>query len=58
MPSQTLDYFDHAVSYDCSRATKDLARFGLKCPRFAEYAHRLVAFYLEHVGEISGKAMA
>ena len=58
MPSQTLDYFDHVVRYDCAQATKDLARFGVKCPRFADYAQRLVAFYLRHAGEISGKAMA
>jgi thioester reductase-like protein len=58
MPSQTLDYFDHVVNYDCQQATKDLARFGVKCPRFADYAQRLVGFYLKHVGEISGKAMA
>ena len=57
MPSQTLDYFDHVVNYDCAEATKDLARFGLRCPGFAEYAQRLVGFYLKHTGEISGKAM-
>src|SRR5512140_2849903 len=58
MPSQTLDYFDHVVQYDCAGATKDLARFGVKCPRFTDYAQRLVGFYLKHVGEISGGAMA
>lgn len=58
MPVQTLDYFDHVVRYDCAQATKDLARFGVKCPRFADYAPTLVSFYLKHVGEISGRAMA
>jgi thioester reductase-like protein len=58
MPSQTLDYFDHVVMYDCTQATKDLARFGVKCPSFTDYAQRLVGFYLKHVGEISGGAMA
>ena len=58
MPVETLDYFDHVVRYDSAQATKDLARFGVKCPRFADYARTLVTFYLEHVGQISGRAMA
>jgi hypothetical protein len=58
MPSQTLDYFDHVVLYDCAEATADLERFGIRCPRFVDYAQRLVTYYLKHVGEISGKAMA
>jgi nucleoside-diphosphate-sugar epimerase len=58
MPSQSLDYFDHVVHYDATEATKDLARFGVKCPKFSDYAQRLVGFYLKHVGEISGRAMS
>ncbi|KAA0254290.1 SDR family oxidoreductase [Acidobacteria bacterium ACD] len=57
MPSQTLEYFDHACRYDCTVATADLARFGVTCPPLADYFQRLVRFYLEHVGEISGRAM-
>ena len=57
MPSQTLDYFDHACRFDCAVATADLARFGVSCPPFVEYSQRLIRFYLEHVGEITRGAM-
>ncbi len=57
MPSATLDYFDHPVQYDASIATGDLARFGVACPRFAEYVQALVAFYKQHVEKITRGAM-
>jgi uncharacterized protein YbjT (DUF2867 family) len=57
MPSQTLDYFDHPVRYDASRATADLARFGIACPLFAEYVQRLVAFWKKKKAEITRGAM-
>ncbi len=58
MPGQALDYFDHAVHYDARHATKDLARFGLKCPRFPDYVQPLVAFWKKKKGEITRGAMA
>ena len=57
MPVQTLDYFDHECRYDCSQATEDLARFGVSCPAFSDYAQRLIAFYLKNVGEVTRGAM-
>ncbi len=57
MPGQTLDYFDHPVHYDASRATADLARFGVACPPFAEYVQRLVAFWKKKKAEITRGAM-
>ncbi len=57
MPAESLDYFNHPCRYDASTATKDLASFGVECPRFLDYAQRLVAFYLQHVGEITRGAM-
>jgi hypothetical protein len=57
MPSQTLDYFDHPVTYDASRAVKDLGRFGVSCPPFTSYVQKLVAFYLAKVDVVTRGAM-
>ena len=54
MPAQTLDYFDHPVSYDSAVATADLARFGVACPPFDDYVQRLVRFYVEKAGASRG----
>jgi len=54
MPSQTLDYFDHPVTYDCAVASEDLARFGVSCPPFDSYVQRLVRFYQEKAGASRG----
>jgi thioester reductase-like protein len=54
MPSQTLDYFDHPVTYDSAVATADLARFGVSCPRFDTYVQRLVKYYREKSGQSRG----
>ena len=57
MPVQSLDYFDHPVSYDATQATADLARFGVKCPPFADYVQRLVAFWRTKKDSIKRGAM-
>ncbi len=57
MPVQSVDYFDHPCRYDCSLATAELARLGVHCPRFADYAQRLVAFYREKQHQIRRSAM-
>ena len=57
MPVQSLDYFDHPVSYDASQATEDLARFGVACPPFADYVQRLVAFWRTKKDTIKRGAM-
>jgi hypothetical protein len=57
LPVQSLDYFDHACSYDCSVATRDLAAFGIACPRLPDYASRLIAFYQARRAEVRREAM-
>ena len=57
VPPQALDYFDHACQYDCSVASRDLQAFGIACPRFPEYAPRLITFYLNKKGQIRREAM-
>jgi hypothetical protein len=57
LPVQALDYFDHPCSYDCTVAARDLADFGIACPRFSEYADRLMAFYKERRGQVRREAM-
>jgi thioester reductase-like protein len=57
MPVQSLDYFDHPCRYDASQATADLSALGVFCPRFGDYAQRLVAFYLEKKGRVRREAM-
>jgi thioester reductase-like protein len=57
MPVQTLDYFDHPCRYDASEATRELAALGVECPRFPDYAQRLVAFYREKRGQVRREAM-
>jgi thioester reductase-like protein len=57
MPVQSLDYFDHPVSYDATQATKDLARFGVTCPPFADYVQKLVAFWRTKKDVITRGAM-
>lgn len=57
LPVQTVDYFDHPVHYDCAQATRDLDTLGVRCPRFQDYAQRLVAFYREQEGRVRREAM-
>ena len=57
MPVQALDYFDDGVRHDATEATADLATLGLHCPRLADYAPRLVAFYLKKRDEVRREAM-
>ena len=57
MPVQSLDYFDHPVHYDAKQATKDLARFGVACPPFADYVQQLVAFWRTKKDAITRGAM-
>jgi thioester reductase-like protein len=45
IPKEALDYFDNPCDYDASQATSDLAAFGITCPRFPDYAERLVTYY-------------
>jgi len=47
-PSESIRYLNHPVRYDTRRATELLAKSGLRCPRFPEYAEAMVGFFREH----------
>lgn len=57
LPVQALDYFDNPCGYDAALATRDLEAMGVRCPRFGEYAQRLVEFYREHRHDVRRQAM-
>jgi thioester reductase-like protein len=57
MPVQSIDYFDHPVSYDSEQATADLAPFGVACPPFKDYVQKLVAFWRTKKDTIKRGAM-
>jgi len=57
MPVQALDYFDPPCRYEAGVTVAELARQGLRCPRFADYVGTLVSFYREHRGEVRRTAM-
>jgi thioester reductase-like protein len=57
IPAQAVDYFDHPCRYDASQATQGLAPLGVSCPRFQDYAQRLVAFYRSKRDEVRRGAM-
>jgi thioester reductase-like protein len=56
IPSSAIDYFVHPTRYGTAQATADLAGSGIRCPRFPEYAERLVEFVRQHP-EIGSAAM-
>ena len=47
-PSESIRYLNHEVSFDTRRAEDLLARSGVRCPRFEEYAAPVVQFFREH----------
>jgi hypothetical protein len=57
IPADTLDYFVHPGHYVAARTQAALAAGGIRCPRFPEYAGRLVEFFLAHP-EVGSAAMA
>lgn len=57
VPVEVLDYFEHDCRYDTTEASRDLAALGVSCPRFEDYASRLVAFYRAHPGDVRRSAM-
>lgn len=56
LPVEAVDYFASPTTYDTTCATTDLAGTGLTCPRFEEYADRLLDFMVEHP-ELDSAAM-
>lgn len=57
LPVEALDYFASPTTYDTTNTTADLARTGVSCPRFEDYADRLLDFMVEHP-EYDSAAMA
>lgn len=56
LPVEALDYFASPTTYDTTHTTTDLADVGLTCPRFEEYADRLLDYMIEHP-ELDSAAM-
>jgi thioester reductase-like protein len=56
LPAESLDYFASPTTYSTTHAVTDLAATGLRCPRFADYADRLLDFMLDHP-EVDAHAM-
>ena len=57
MPVQSLEYFHHECRHDTSNALHDLEPMGVRCPPFASYVDRLVAFYRARKAEVRRGAM-
>jgi len=47
-PRESVRYLNHQVRFDTRQAEALLARNGLRCPRFADYAPAIVAFFRAH----------
>jgi len=48
LPAEALDYFASPTTYATTNTTRDLTASGLTCPRFGDYAARLLDFMREH----------
>ena len=47
-PSESIRYLNHPVRFDTRKASELLARHGMRCPRFEDYAANVVRFFREH----------
>ena len=47
-PRESIVYLNHPVRFDTRRADSVLARHGMRCPRFPDYAAAMVRFFREH----------
>lgn len=56
LPAEALDYFASPTLYSTRNTVTDLSGTGVTCPRFEDYADRLLGFMTEHP-EIDAKAM-
>jgi thioester reductase-like protein len=55
-PYESLVFLSHPVRYDTTEATRHLARNGLVCPPFAEYAPVMVDFFRRNLDDESLRA--
>ena len=56
LPAETLDYFAFPTTYGTAQAVADLEGTGVSCPRFRDYADRLLDFMAAHP-EFDSQAM-
>lgn len=56
LPAETLDYFAFPTTYGTTQAVADLEGTGVSCPRFRDYADKLLDFMAAHP-EFDSKAM-
>ena len=56
LPAETLDYFEFPTTYGTAHAVADLEGTGVSCPRFRDYAGKLLDFMAAHP-EFDSKAM-
>ena len=56
LPAETLDYFAFPTTYSTAHAVADLEGTGVACPRFRDYADRLLDFMAAHP-EFDSQAM-
>lgn len=56
LPAETLDYFAFPTTYGTAQAVADLEGTGVSCPRFRDYADRLLDFMADHP-EFDSQAM-
>ena len=56
LPAETLDYFAFPTTYGTAQAVADLEGTGVSCPRFRDYADKLLDFMAAHP-EFDSKAM-
>ena len=47
-PRESIIYLNHPVRFDTRKSSELLARHGMRCPRFEEYAGNVVRFFREH----------
>jgi hypothetical protein len=47
-PQESIRYLNHPVRFDTRNASKLLARHGMRCPQFQDYAGPVVRFFREH----------
>ncbi|GAB91472.1 SDR family oxidoreductase [Gordonia rhizosphera] len=48
MPAETIDYFSTRTTYSAKNTVAELEGTGVECPRFADYADRLLDFMIAH----------
>jgi uncharacterized protein YbjT (DUF2867 family) len=48
VPREVLDYFNHEVNFDASRATEVLSRHGVSCPAVRSYLPTLIDFFIRN----------